>query len=248
MLRAIAIDDEKAALSQLKKTAVTNKKVEVIAEFTDPLEGLISIAELRPNIVFLDIDMPEMSGIYMAEQIIKSYPDTGIVFVTSYDEYALKAFELNALDYLLKPLTQERFNQCMDKLMQYEDIRTDALAIHSLNNKYKESVKRLFIENEGETILVKPDDIYYFEVRDKTVIIKTRTNTYTSSNPLKFFETKLQNSSFYRCHRSYLINLDRVSRFVYFSKTRCDAGIDDISDTIPVSKSNINAMQKLLKY
>lgn len=170
-MRAIIIDWDKASLSQLKELAGINGNVDVVALFTDSLEGLLNVAKLKPNVVFIDIDMPETNGIYMAEQIIKSYPDTCIVFVTSYDDYGLEAFELNALDYLLKPVTQERFSQCIEKLLKY-------------GGRGIESVKKLFIDFEGETVLIKPDDIYYFEVRDKTVIIKTKTNTYTSSNPL----------------------------------------------------------------
>ncbi len=170
-MRAIIIDWDKASLSQLKELAGINGNVDVVASFTDSLEGLLNVAKLKPNVVFIDIDMPETNGIYMAEQIIKSYPDTCIVFVTSYDDYGLEAFELNALDYLLKPVTQERFSQCIEKLLKY-------------GGRGIESVKKLFIDFEGETVLIKPDDIYYFEVRDKTVIIKTKTNTYTSSNPL----------------------------------------------------------------
>ena len=248
MLRAIAIDDEKAALSQLKKVAATSESVDIVAVFTNPLEGFESIATLEPNVVFLDIDMPEMSGICMAEQILKCYPGICIVFVTSYNDYAQKAFDLDALDYLLKPFTQERFFQCIDKILKYNDVGTDARTICSLNHHYKESVKKFFIHSEGEIVLIKPDDIYYFEARNKTVIIKTLTNTYTSSNTLKYFENKMQNSNFFRCHRSYLVNLDKVSRFVYYSKSRCDVGFDHFRGTIPVSRQNIELIQKLLQY
>lgn len=248
MLRAIVIDDEKASISQFNKIAKQNSKVDLLGAFTDPLEGLMSIGTNKPNVVFLDINMPEMSGIYLAEQIIKLYPKTYIVFITAYDEYALKAFELNAMDYLLKPLTQERFCQCIDKIYQYDGKGTNVDNIHNLNYQFKESLKKLFIDNKDETILVKLDDIYYFEVMDKTVIIRTMPKTYTSSNSLKYFETKLQNSNFYRCHRSYLVNLDKVSRFICFSRNCYDVGFDDIKDTIPVSKSNIGVIQKILEY
>jgi DNA-binding LytR/AlgR family response regulator len=177
-LRAIVIDNEKSSLNQLKKLAGTNDNINLIASFTDSLEGLLNVAKLKPNVVFIDIDMPETNGIYMAEQIIKSYPDTCIVFVASHDDYALKAFELNALDYLLKPVTRERFCQCVEKLLKYGGGNIDARSFHDLNYHFNESSKKLFIEFEGETILIKPEDIYYFEVKDKTVIIKTKINTY----------------------------------------------------------------------
>lgn len=184
MLRAIVIDNEKSSLNQLKKLAGTNDNINLIASFTDPLEGLANLADLEADVVFLSIDMPEINSFYIAEQIIKSCPDTCIVFVASHDDYALKAFELNALDYLLKPVTRERFCQCVEKLLKYGGGNIDARSFHDLNYHFNESSKKLFIEFEGETILIKPEDIYYFEVRDKTVIIKTKINTYTSSHPL----------------------------------------------------------------
>ena len=248
MLRAIVIDNEKSSLNQLKKLAGTNDNINLIASFTDPLEGLANLADLEADVVFLSIDMPEINSFYIAEQIIKSCPDTCIVFVASHDDYALKAFELNALDYLLKPVTRERFCQCVEKLLKYGGGNIDARSFHDLNYHFNESSKKLFIEFEGETILIKPEDIYYFEVKDKTVIIKTKINTYTSSHPLKYYETKLKNYNFYRCHRAYLVNLDKVSRFIHYSKTRRDVGFDDMKDTVPVSKHNVNAIQNLLKF
>ena len=141
MLRAIVIDNEKS-LNQLKKLAGTNDNVNLIASFTDPLEGLANLADLEPDVVFLSTDMPEINSI--AEQIIKSCPDTCIVFVASHDDYALKAFELNALDYLLKPVTRERFCQCVDKLLKYGGGNIDARSFHDLNYHFNENSKVIY--------------------------------------------------------------------------------------------------------
>jgi len=249
MLEAIAIDDERAALNQLQKMASVNGKVKIIGQYTDPKEALEQIKTCRqPQIVFLDISMPEFSGLYLAEHIIQVAPQTGIVFVTSFNEYALKAFELKALDYLLKPLTQERFNQCIDKLLRFGFKRLEPENINQLNLHFQESVKKIFVNNDEEIILLKPEDIYYFEVQDKVVLIRTIKNTYTSANTLEYFQTKLQNSNFYRCHRSYLVNLDKVSRFISYSKTNCEVGFAEIRDTVLVSKRNIGILKKMLEY
>lgn len=248
MFKAISIDDEKAANCCLESMAGKNKHINIIASFRDPLEGYENIKKHLPQVVFLDISMPEMSGLYLAEQIIKACPQTAIVFVTSHDTYALQAFELNALDYLLKPLSQERFDKCIAKLLRYGLNIPSSESLYNISTDFKESVKKIFVEDKGETILLKPEDIYYFEVRDKTVFIKTRTENYSSLSSLGYFETKLQNNNFYRSHRSYIINLDKVSRLIYFGKIICEVGFADIKETALVSKNNVPTLKKLLKY
>lgn len=248
MLTAILIDDEKAAQGRLEEVVRNNDNIELIASFQNPLEGYENIKLHQPQIVFLDISMPEMSGLYLAEQIIKIAPQTAIVFITSHEEYALKAFELNALDYLLKPLTQERFDKCIGKLLKYGINSPPAENLHNMNSNFKESIKKIFVEDEGETILLKLDDIYYFEVRDKRVFIKTQTRGYSSINSLGYYETKLQNTNFYRCHRSFIINLDKISRLIYYRKNVIEVGFADIRETVLVSKSNVATLKKLLKY
>ena len=248
MLRAVVIDDETVAINALKKIARANDEIEIIAGYTDPLKGLEGITIIKPDVVFLDISMPEISGIYLAEEIVRISPDIGIVFVTSYNDYAIKAFDLNAMDYLLKPVTLERFNQCVSKLLCYGNKKISQQNIHNLNCQYRESVRKLFVDNNEETILLKLEDICYFKVENKTVLIRTFDNTYTSSNSLSFFEAKLHNSNFYRCHRSYMVNLDQVSRLIYYSKNSCELGFPNIKDTVPVSKRNLCVLQKLLQY
>ena len=96
--------------------------------------------------------------------------------------------------------------------------------------------------------LVKLEDIYYFAVLNKTVYIKTKLITYTASQALNYYEVKLQDSSFFRCHRAYLVNLDKVSRLIRYSKVNYDCGFADIRDVVPVSKAYLNSMQRLLEY
>lgn len=247
-MRAIVIDDEKAAINQLKAIGASSEDIEIIAGFTDPMKGLENIKTLQPQVVFLDISMPEISGLYLAEQIVKACPQTGIVFITSHDAYALEAFELNALDYLLKPLSQERFDKCIAKLLQYGYSSITSERLHHINHNFKEAAKKLFVEDNGDTVLLRPENIYYFEVRDKIVLIKTRNKEYASYNSLGNFEAKLQNSNFYRCHRSYLVNLDKVDRFINYSKKICEVGFSDIEETALVSKNSIGIMKKLLEY
>jgi len=248
VLKGIVIDDESAAIKQLEKSAVLNGNIQIIAGFTNPEEGLVNIKKFRPDIVFLDINMPEISGLYLAEQIVKFSEHTSIIFVTSFNDYALKAFELNALDYLLKPLTQERFDQCIRKILKYGPKTISQQNINLVNSGFRESAKKIFVDNGEETILIKPEDIYFFEVNNKIVLIHTQNGKYTSPSSLDYFESKLQNSNFFRCHRSFLVNLDKVYKLFFYSKNNCEIGFSNIKDTVMVSKRNIHILKKLLEY
>ncbi len=247
-MRAMVIDDEVAALELFRKMATGHAGIELLGAFSNPIEGLGQIDTLKPQVVFLDIQMPEFSGIYLAEQIVRLHPQVGIVFVTSHNEHALRAFELNALDYLLKPFTEARFNQCVNKLLRFGAGPLRQERAHNLSSQFRESAKRLFVNSEDETVLLRPEDIYYFEVRDKTVLLRCANNTYTSTDSLNYYEMKLQNSDFFRCHRSYLVNLSKVHRLINFTRRYGELGFADIKETVPVSKPNVPTLRKLLEF
>ncbi|NLE04463.1 MAG: response regulator, partial [Crenarchaeota archaeon] len=116
MIKAILVDDELFALKELQLQLESLPNIQIIGSFTNPLESFFNITMLNPDVVFLDIDMPEVSGIYLAEQIMTTHPQVKIIFVTAFDKYAINAFELNAVDYILKPFTLERIKKTISRL------------------------------------------------------------------------------------------------------------------------------------
>jgi len=246
MTKALLIDDEPFALKELQHQLERFKEIKVIGAFTDPYEGFAQIKALVPDVVFLDIEMPEAGGIYIAEQIVTNFPDINIIFVTAYDQYAIRAFDLNAVDYILKPLSAERVKQSIGRLKKTgED--SDGKKIHLLSQQYEESVKKFFVYEGEATILLPLEDIYYIEAINKNVRIRTREKLYHSNHMLNYYENKLKNLNFYRVHRSYIVNLAKVSRISPKINYYFDIQFNGIDDSVPVSRNNIKYLRKLLE-
>ncbi len=246
MIKAILVDDELFALKELQLQLESLPNIQIIGSFTNPLESFFNITMLNPDVVFLDIDMPEVSGIYLAEQIMTTHPQVKIIFVTAFDKYAINAFELNAVDYILKPFTLERIKKTISRLEEKieKNINTD---IHSLSNQYKESVKKFFIYEQDNIILLNIKDIYYIEALNKFVRIRTKDRFYNSNHSLNYFENKLKNLDFFRTHRGYLVNLDKVAEIMPKINYSFDIRMTDTNDLIPVSRTNIKLLKQLLE-
>lgn len=246
MIKAILVDDELFALKELQLQLESLPNIQIIGSFTNPLESFFNITTLDPDVVFLDIDMPEVSGIYLAEQIMTTHPQVKIIFVTAFDKYAINAFELNAVDYILKPFTLERIKKTISKLEEKieKNINTD---IHSLSNQYKESVKKFFIYEQDNIILLNIKDIYYIEALNKFVRIRTKDRFYNSNHSLNYFENKLKNLDFFRAHRGYLVNLDKIAEIIPKINYSFDIRMTDTNDLIPVSRTNIKLLKQLLE-
>ena len=246
MIKAILVDDELFALKELQLQLESLPNIQIIGSFTNPLESFFNITTLDPDVVFLDIDMPEVSGIYLAEQIMTTHPQVKIIFVTAFDKYAINAFELNAVDYILKPFTLERIKKTISRLEEKieKNINTD---IHSLSNQYKESVKKFFIYEQDNIILLNIKDIYYIEALNKFVRIRTKDRFYNSNHSLNYFENKLKNLDFFRTHRGYLVNLDKIAEIIPKINYSFDIRMTDTNDLIPVSRTNIKLLKQLLE-
>lgn len=246
MLKAILVDDELFALKELQLQLENLPNIQIVGSFTNPFESFFNIAILNPDVVFLDIDMPEVSGIYLAEQIMTTHPKVKIIFVTAFDKYAINAFDLNAVDYILKPVTLQRVKKTISKLKERieKNINTD---IYSLSNQYEESVKKFFIYDQENIILLSFKDIYYIEALNKSVRIRIRDRYYTSNHPLNYFENKLKNLNFFRPHRGYIVNLDKIAEIIPKINYSFDIKLTDTNDLIPVSRANVKLLKQLLE-
>ncbi|HHV65535.1 MAG TPA: response regulator [Peptococcaceae bacterium] len=171
MIKAILIDDEEMALEELKYALKGFAQIRVQQAYSDPLSALKELAAYQPDVVFLDIEMPEINGFVVAEEILTKKPDTYIVFVTAYDEYAIKAFEANALDYILKPVAKKRLSQTIDKIEKR--FAQDNNNFSELSRYLKSSQNKILVWENEEIILLKPSDILYFKAQDGNVLAVT---------------------------------------------------------------------------
>lgn len=217
MLRAIIIEDEEPARILLKKYLESFDNIELITECSDGFAGVKAINELKPDIVFLDVQMPKLTGFEVLE-IIDFQPV--IIFTTAYDQYAIKAFEANAVDYLLKPFSKQRFEQSIQKAIEIIKSKQN-LPIKQLiesNDDKVESLNRIAIKNGGEINLISVDDIIYLESNGDYVNIYTKNGRFLKEKTMKYFENHLDASKFIRIHRSYIVNANEIRKIEHYGK------------------------------
>src|ERR1700744_3326191 len=204
MYKVILIDDEPLA-RQLVKTFLQPyaEQITVVAECGDGFEGFKAIQELNPDLIFLDVQMPRVNGFEMLE-LLDNPP--GVIFKTAFDEYALKAFEAHAIDYLLKPVTRERFDKAIQKWLQ----QAASKDVHSMkplleNNVYEGYQHRIVVKDNGLIRIIPAQDIFYIEANDDYVKIFTKDGNYLKKSALAHVEQTLDPQQFVRVHRSYLV-------------------------------------------
>jgi two-component system LytT family response regulator len=209
MIRTILIDDEPLARGIVKHYLSDHPQIEIVAECNDGFEGLKAITLHKPDLIFLDIQMPKISGFEMLE-LVDDKP--AVIFTTAFDEFAIKAFEVNAVDYLLKPIDKIRFDQAMQKLPsrlnQTENTEAvlDAAALSPAQNN------RVVVKKDGVIKIIPVADINYLEADDDYVKLSTAEGAFYKNKTMAFFEQTLDAGQFIRIHRSYIINLAQVTK------------------------------------
>ena len=215
----LVIDDEEPARNLIKTFLADQENIEIIGECADGFSAVKSINELKPQIVFLDIQMPRLTGFEVVE-LIEYHPV--IVFATAYDQFALKAFEANAVDYLLKPYTKNRFLQALAKAIEKVDsVAVDGSQISKVAKIVDEStdlLDRIAVKIGTKVHVVAIQDVMYFEAEGDYVRIITAENRYLKEKTMKYFETHLNPNNFIRIHRSFIVNINSIGRIEYYDK------------------------------
>lgn len=210
MMRTILIDDESLARDIVKHYLSSFPDIEIVAECSDGFEGIKAITQHQPDFIFLDIQMPKINGFEMLE-LVEKHP--AVIFTTAFDEYAIKAFEVNAVDYLLKPIEQGRFEQAIHKLsarLNSGDANTKELLDSAALNPAQNN--RVVVKKNGVIKIIAVTDIHYLEADDDYVKLSTTEGIFHKNKTMSFFEQTLESSQFIRIHRSYIINLAQVTK------------------------------------
>jgi two-component system, LytTR family, response regulator len=217
--KAIIIEDEEPARQLIKSYLAGNNEVEIIGEFADGFNGVKAIDETKPDLIFLDIQMPKLSGFEVLELITHK---PAVIFSTAFDEYAIRAFEINAVDYLLKPYGKDRFQQALDKAVT--SIIKNEIQIHKFqpllkaNEENPEILVRVAVKTGTKVHLIQTSDILYIEADGDYAKIITRDSFYLKEKTLKYFETHLDPIQFVRMHRSCIVNINEIARIEYYDK------------------------------
>ncbi len=217
-VNVVIIDDEKPAREIIKAYLKPFTEVEVIAEGTNGFEGIKLIQQFNPDLIFLDIQMPKVSGLEMLE-VVDNPPK--VIFTTAYDQFAIKAFELNAIDYLLKPFSKDRFEHAVNKVLESQNtLPKDSLntIIEDQSSNQESILSRIVVKKGSNLEMIPVDEVVYIEASDDFVFIHTDENRYVKSRTMKYFQSHLNENQFVRIHRSYIVNISRIHKIEQYEK------------------------------
>jgi two-component system LytT family response regulator len=241
-LRVVIVDDEEPARLALRHALVEAGGVEIIAECANGFDAVKAVGELKPDLVFLDVQMPKLDGFDILELLPEPVP---VIFVTAYDSFALKAFEVHAVDYLLKPFAQDRLVEAMTRARGRRDALPPASAIRAAARPPGAPLERVVIRDGAHVHVLPVDRIDYVEAQDDYVGFHTGGKTILKEQTLGDLEAQLDPRRFVRIHRSYLLNIDRLTRVELYAKDSRIAILNDGSK-LPVSRTGYQRLQELL--
>ena len=240
-MRAMIVDDEAPARSELRFLLEETGRVESITEASIALDAVEKLMEAKAEVIFLDISMPKTSGMQLAEALHKLKNPPAIVFVTAYSEYALDAFGVDAVDYLMKPVESDRLELALDK------VEARAPKAEPAAPQSHSSVERIPVVKSGRKVLVPIDQIRYIEAKDDYSCIYTDNDRFLSTISLAKLEEKLAPHGFFRVHRGYIVNLEFVEDVEVISSGILQLGINGIEGKkISVSRRRVVALKRAL--
>lgn len=241
-LKAIIVDDEQLARQLVREFLSHHPGIEVAAECSNGFEAVKAVAEMQPDIMFLDIQMPKLSGFEVLELIDRTVT---VIFTTAYDEYALKAFDVHAADYLLKPFSRERFDEALEQARKRlpDPTRLDALAEHVAGQT--RPLERLLVRDGAKVHVIPVERIDYLEAQDDYVSIRTEGKSILKQARLSALEEQLDGKKFVRIHRSYILNIERLSKIEPYAKDSRVAILTD-GTRLHVSRAGYAKLKHLL--
>lgn len=247
MLKVILIDDEPLSRSILREYLESYTELTIVAECGDGFEGVKAITQHQPDLIFLDIQMPKINGFEMLELLD---PVPAVIFSTAFDEYAMKAFEAHAVDYLLKPFSKERFDKAMQKwLLQRKQSGTNENVTGLLEKQPRtaEDQNRVVVKSGSNIRIIPTAEIYYIEAFDDYVKIFTKDDFYLKKKTMSYYEQTLNPAEFLRVHRSFIIRLEHLTRVEPFEKNGYMALLKN-NARIPVSRTGYTRLKDKLGF
>ena len=246
MIRCIIIDDETPARELVKAQLKKYSEIELVAECTNGFEGFMAIKEHNPDLVFLDIQMPKITGFEMLE-LVDEKPN--IIFITAYDQFAIKAFEHNAIDYLLKPFSPARFAEAVEKAQQRVEKDAPAAKVEKLLQDVRdnhEELQRIVVKNGPKIDLIPINEIRYIQAEDDYVMIYSTKGRFLKKITMNYLEEHLPKETFVRVHRSHIISTMFIEKLERYGKETFIVKIKNGED-IKTSKAGAKRLKELLE-
>lgn len=249
MLRILIVDDEIPAQEELRYLLSFAPEIKIVGETDNAAEAMEMVNHLQPDVIFLDISMRDIDGLEAAAIIRKIAPDVMIVFATAYNEYAVKAFEIGAVDYILKPFEPERIIQTVERLKNYQQEEWGAAIkrIDTVIDVTKIEVRKLPVEKAGKIMLLNYSDIIYAYTNAGNVVIVTANEELNYNGTLGELEERVKNTNMLRVHKSFIVNMDKIQEVVPWFKGTYWLKMEHYPNLeIPVSKSQIKDIKAIL--
>ncbi|TJZ50614.1 response regulator [Sphingobacterium olei] len=243
MIKVIIIDDEPLARMIIRDYLEQESDIEVITECGDGFEGAKAIQQHKPDLIFLDIQMPKLTGFEMLE-IIDELPH--VIFTTAFEEFAIRAFEKNAVDYLLKPINQERFSKALEKFRNIHGNQQPKQSLQQLKTDIEEeTLERIVVKNGTQIKLIPAQQIIFLEAYDDYVKIHTQNGMFLKNKTMSSFEKQLDSKQFVRVHRSFIIKVDQLAKIEPMEKESY-RGILLNGEKVSISKSGYARLKQTI--
>ncbi len=242
MIKVILIDDEPLARSLVREYLHTYPDIDIVSECGDGFEGVKAIAQHQPDLIFLDIQMPKINGFEMLE-LVENPP--AVIFTTAFDEYAIQAFEQHAVDYLLKPFSKERFDRAIQKWKGQQSVPQKNTSMLLETISHPEERQRIVVKKGNNIVIVPVHTVHYLEAFDDYVKVHTKEGFYLKKKTMAHFEKALDPKQFVRVHRSYLLNLQELTRIEPLEKENHIALLKS-GVRVPLSQSGYGKLREVL--
>ena len=242
-MKALIVDDEDLARAVVREHLAAHPDVEVIAECANGFEAVKAAAQHQPDLVFLDIQMPKLDGFEVLELLEADGRRPAVVFVTAYDQHALRAFEAQAVDYLLKPFSKERFDAALAKARAVRESRPSATQLATANRQGR-PLERIVVKDGPKVTVIPLDRLDWVQAQDDYVLLRTEGKNLLKQQTLASLEAQLDPARFIRTHRSFILNLDRLVRVEQDTKEHRQAILRD-GTRLPVSRAGYQRLREL---
>jgi DNA-binding LytR/AlgR family response regulator len=247
VLKVLIVDDEKYIRDELKCFLNEYDDIEICGESGEGEEAIELAKSLKPDIVFLDIHLHDISGMLVAEKMLEVDTPPYIVFATAYDEYAIQGFQLNAVDYILKPFLEERIKLTIERIRKNIQLIRHNKKSNEVSENKKISLDKLCVKQNNKLILVDTSCIQYIQSINNIIIVNTIDGVYNSNYSLKELEDRLKKIKFIRTHKSYIINLDFIDEIIPWFNYTYKIKVKGIKDCeIPVSRNYMKKFKGIL--
>lgn len=231
-MNCIIVDDEYPAIEELKYFIQNFSNIKIEREFTDAIEALQFLEKNHIDVIFLDINMPRLDGMALGRIIGKFAKKIKIIFITAYREHAAEAFEIEAFDYLLKPYSEERIINTLNRLEQ--------------SSSEKNPISRITLWKDNKMVVINIEDIIYCEADERDTLIYTQKDKYRTKMSISEFCRKLPNDIFFKTHRSYIVNINKIAEIIPWFNNTYIVKVKGSDSEIPVSRNNINDFKHIM--